>query len=364
MIKKHFWLGMLIVALAFGMMVVGCDDGSGGGDDDGDGGGGDGWWTWVSSQKDGNYVSTANVSITPTADNTGCAVIVTGTANSNGYNWATQVGKDYTAKVGKTYKVSWKWKAEDSPFQQVTIRYAQQKDNRNDAKYQFGTNTNKLTIPTTEETKTYTFTMPANCYMTFTFEIGEDTGSFTISDFKVEEQAASSNDDEITLGSWTYSAWGDKNDGGTSTITMSESSGAITISGNITLAYQHGYAGCSAIPNATELASLKTAKSISFKVKGDGKTYRFELPQSDITDYSYYRYRFTAPSTETTITVNLQSGSGTNNLTNPGWGQSSVSNGKAFDKSKVTNIQWVTNDQNYTAAPFSLTISDLTLHQN
>jgi hypothetical protein len=167
-------------------------------------------------------------------------------------------------------------------------------------------------------------------------------------------------EDEITLGSWTWSAWGDESNGGTSTAAISESNGVITFSGNVTLAYQYGYAGCSAIADAAELAKLKTAQSISFKVKGDGKTYRFELPQSDITDYSYYRIKFVAPVTETTITVNLQSG-GTNGLSNPGWGQSSQ--GKAFNKSNVTNIQWVTNDQNYVTGPFSLTIRDVTLNQ-
>ena len=357
-----FLLGMLVMVVTFGMTVIGC-----GGDDDGPGGGGDGWWTWASTQANGNHNSTANVVITPTADNTGCAVIVTGTANQNG-NWATQVGKDYTAKAGKTYKVSWKWKADSAVFKNVTIQYGQQKDYRNETNYQFGTNTNKLTIPITEETKAYTFTLPTNLndYITqFVFRIGEDTGSFTIRDFKVEEQAASGNDDKITLGSWTWSAWGDEGNGGTSTAAISESSGVITFSGNITLAYQYHYAGCMALPNATELANLKTAKSISFKVKGDGKIYRVELPQSDIPDYSYYRCRFTAPTTETTITVNLQSG-GTNGLSNPGWGQSSGSNGKAFNKSNVTHIQWLTDDQNYAdvVGPFNLTIRDLTLNQN
>ena len=349
--KKTVWI--MAAALALALTATAC------GDDDG--GGSAKWWTYVSTQANGGYNATAKVSITPAPDNSGCAVTVTGTANSSGNNWATQVGCNYTATVGKTYKVSWKWQANDTPFQKVSIRYAQQTNYKNDEAYQLGTDTNMLTIPTTEETKEYTFTMPAKCYKNFAFNVGEDTGSFVITDFKVEEQAASGNDDDITIGSWTWSAWNDKNDNGTSTITMSETSGAITINGNITLAYQYGYAGCTATPDTTELAKLKTAQSISFKVKGDGQTYRVVLPTSDITDYSYYHYRFTAPTTETTITVNLQS-SGTNSLSHPGWGQSS--NGKAFDKSKVTVINFQTGDQSVTARAYSLTISDLTLNQN
>jgi hypothetical protein len=35
MVNKRLWLGMLALALAFGMAVIGCDDGSTGGDGDG-----------------------------------------------------------------------------------------------------------------------------------------------------------------------------------------------------------------------------------------------------------------------------------------------------------------------------------------
>ena len=343
--KKTVWL--MAIALAAAVVFTACDDGSGGGTPP------VGWGTWVDAS------STAKVNMTPTADKQGCDVTVTGTANTPDWNnWKADVRYNYTATVGKTYKVSWTWKADSTPFQNVTIQYIQQKDYQNGEAYQFGTGTNMLTIPTTEETKEYTFTMLANCLTHFTFMIGADTGSFTISDFKVEEQAASGNGDDITVGSWTWSAWGDQNDNGTSTAAVSESSGAITISGNITNAYQYGYAGCSAEPNATELAKLKTATSISFKVKGDGKKYKVVLPTSNITDYSYYYYQFTAPTTETTITVNLQ-GSGPNSLSKPSWGQGN------FDQSKITGINWENNiDLNTQGGTFSLTISDLTLNQN
>jgi hypothetical protein len=176
---KLFGLIALVAIIGFSFAACGGDDDGGGG-----GGGGVNWWTWVSTSTDGGYDSTSQVAITPTSNNTGCDVSVTGTANNNG-NWASQVVCDYTATVGKSYKVSWKWTADGKPFTNVTIRYAQQKDYQNDSAYQLGTNTNRLTIPVSEETREYEFTMPDNCLSNFTFQIGEDIGSFKIRDFKV-----------------------------------------------------------------------------------------------------------------------------------------------------------------------------------
>jgi len=149
------------------------------------------WWTWDAStdQAGITYDSTTRVTITPTDDNSGCDVTVAGTANHEDENWASQTGRNYIAAVGKTYRVTWKWKADNKPFQNVTIRYAQevQQDGIGDEYYELGTYKNKLTIPVNEEAKSYEFTMPGNCFMSFAFMIGGDTGSFTIRDFKVEE---------------------------------------------------------------------------------------------------------------------------------------------------------------------------------
>ena len=174
--KKTVFLGLLIIALVFNF--IGCDDDSGSKTN---------WWIWESTVKEASYDTTAKISISPNSNDSGCDVTVTGTPNPTNYNWATQVGYDYTATVGKTYKVTWKWVANGYTFENVTIRYAQQKNYQNDSAYQFGTDTLRLTIPTLEETKTYQFTMPDNCFMNFTFNVGEDTGSFKILNFKIEE---------------------------------------------------------------------------------------------------------------------------------------------------------------------------------
>lgn len=176
--KTKLWLVMLALVLAFGMTVVGCEEDSTVNSSK--------WWTWESTQKESNYDATAHVRITPTSDDTGCNVKVTGSPNKIYYNWATQVGIDYTATAGKTYKVTWKWQADTFSFDNVTIRYAQQKDYKNDSAYE-PSYLNRITIPTTEETRTCTFTMPANCFTNFTFNIGEDNGNFVIRDFKIEE---------------------------------------------------------------------------------------------------------------------------------------------------------------------------------
>jgi hypothetical protein len=172
------------------------------------------WWTWVSDKNNGDeYTSTAKVKIIPTPDNTGCDVTVTGTPNAIDRNWATQIDYNYTATVGKRYKVTWKWTADSKEFRYVAIRYTQQKDYKNDSYYQIDTDKNRLTIPTIEETKTYYFTMPDNCFMYFTFQVGADTGSFKIRDFKIVEVESWEGVDNgspltITLGHNQYESGG------------------------------------------------------------------------------------------------------------------------------------------------------------
>jgi hypothetical protein len=358
MTKKKFFMGLLVMVLTFGMTVVGCnnaptDDDDGSKDDDGPKYVTGSWGTWVATLTDGSYDSTANVNITSTS--TGCEVTVTGTANPADKNWAVEIYNNYTGTAGKTYIATWKWQAQESSFENVTIRYAQRLNKEHDEYYQFGTFTNKLTIPVSEETKKYMFTAPADCKLGFTFYIGEDTGSFIISDFKIVERTVS---DDITIGNWTWREFGDNENAGTSTIAMTRGAGAdsnkLTFSGNVMkIADYDGFAGFYAKPNNTELAKLKTATSISFKVKGDGKTYQLVLPTSDITDWDHYGTTFTASTTETTVTVNIS------DLTSPGWGQSQTI---GFNQNNVTMVKFQTNSG--ARGQFNLTISDLKLNND
>ena len=193
-VLKLFGIIAFAAIIGFSMTACPTDEGN-----DSGGGGGVNWWTWVSTSADGNYDSKAQVAITPASKNTVCNVSVTGTANDYWYNWASQVICGYTATAGKAYKVSWKWAANDKPFTNVTIRYAQQKDFQNDEAYQLGTTNNRLTIPVSEVTVEYVFIMPDTdkCLSNFTFKVGEDIGSFKIRNFKIEAIKSSN-----VVGTW------------------------------------------------------------------------------------------------------------------------------------------------------------------
>jgi len=163
------------------------------------------WWVWDSSLSQGGFDSTTRVTITPIADRSGYDVNVEGVPNAEYYNWVSQVGRNYIATAGKTYRASWKWKTTDNkPFNKVTVRYTQEiPPDDTDILYEFDTNANKLTIPTIEQEKIYEFTMPENGNTQynpyFAFLVGEDTGSFRIWDFRIEEVQLPSSIKRITF---------------------------------------------------------------------------------------------------------------------------------------------------------------------
>jgi hypothetical protein len=156
------------------------------------------WYTYESPgdvvDNDNTYVTTARINKKQeTSDKTGCEVQVGGTANPIGYVWATAVGCTYPATAGKTYKITWTWKAYSKPYSNVTFRYLWYKDYQERDEFRLGTDLYKLTIPVEKETRSYYFTIPSNAppgNTNFDFQIGADTGSFTISDFKIVEVKA------------------------------------------------------------------------------------------------------------------------------------------------------------------------------
>jgi len=162
------------------------------------------WWAWDSDLE--NNKSTTKTTIIPTADRSGYDVMVEGDEPNVPYlNWKSQINRTYIATAGKTYKASWKWQTTDGePFNNVTIRYTQENPpEETDILYEFDTNENKLTIPTSEEEKIYEFTMPeiGNTQYNhfFAFLVGEDTGSFRIWDFRIEEVKLPSSIKRITF---------------------------------------------------------------------------------------------------------------------------------------------------------------------
>jgi len=158
---------------------------------------------------------------------------------------------------------------------------------------------------------------------------------------------------EVVTAQWSsWNTFDDSSEGGTSNINLSETNGVFSISGNITNdATYVGYVGWTFEPNNATLNALRTATSISFKITGDGKTYRLILPTSDITDYCYYSASFsTTFDTETIITVYL------GNFTQPNWGVQ-----KAFNKPLIQNVQFQTSDGDL--GYFNLTINDLKINK-
>jgi len=159
------------------------------------------------------------------------------------------------------------------------------------------------------------------------------------------------NDDgTITVGDWTWFGYGDDANNGDSTITMTESSGTLTFTGELRPGYQNPFAGFWATPNAGMLESLKTAASIKFDFKGDGKTYKFILLTSDITDWSHYETTFDTTNEWETVTIDMI------DLAQPFWGEE-----KDLNQNLVELVKWQTNDG--ATGTFSVSIRNLTLIQ-
>lgn len=143
--------------------------------------------------------------------------------------------------------------------------------------------------------------------------------------------------------SWTWGSYDDSN-----AITVSGTAGTHSITGNVT---DNGYVHWYTMPDYITLTNLRAANSISFKIKGDGKTYKVFLPTKDIMDYSSYFAAFpTTNGVETTVTLNL------GDFAQPNWGVR-----KPFTKSAIQNISWSTNDG--ALGSFSLTIRDLVINK-
>jgi len=147
---------------------------------------------------------------------------------------------------------------------------------------------------------------------------------------------------------WSWGTYDDRLEGGHSTISITESSGTVTFTGGLNTGIEWPYAGFDAYPNEEMLELLKTAGSIRFDVYGDGRTYSFRLPTTDITDYCYYEKEFT-PTANTWQTITI----GVNELEQPEWGSPT-----SFNQNQVGWIQWGIIGN---LGSFSVKIKNLTL---
>jgi len=95
-----------------------------------------------------------------------------------------------------------------------------------------------------------------------------------------------------------------------------------------------GYAILVASPDAATLGQMRTMRSFSFMVLGDGKRYEVMIPTTDTNvAHNHYRFSFTAPAgVPTRITVNVPT-----NLSQLDWGGHGV---VPFNQRNVQNFQF------------------------
>lgn len=143
--------------------------------------------------------------------------------------------------------------------------------------------------------------------------------------------------------------------GGSSTIQITAAAESIdgaeymvvTASGSVTKQYQYGFAGLIAQPDEAALAALKAAKGISFKMEGDGLSYRIRVETSDIADSDYHGY---VVSTKKGKTIELRIPY--SKMSQEPWGAR-----KSFDPAKITKVSIQTIGQPIKA--FSFKVFDL-----
>jgi len=154
---------------------------------------------------------------------------------------------------------------------------------------------------------------------------------------------------------WEWAVNGDEDNGGTSTITMTEGvengKPAYTFNGYITNEYQYGFVNVKVFPDEDTLELLKTAKGFSFKVLGDGDRYAVKITTSDIADFCYYEYAFeTIEGEAVEIVVPIDY------LLQPSWGQY-----KKFNQDKAMFIEYQTT-RNGSPGPFQFKLWDIKLY--
>lgn len=152
-----------------------------------------------------------------------------------------------------------------------------------------------------------------------------------------------------------WSLFDDKGDGGSSTIAkkseMVTIEGAevlaVTLSGTVTTKCPYGYAGATADGEPATIAALKEATGITFYTMGDGKKYRVRVETSDVKDYNYYGFVFTAPKgAPVKVTVPFSK------LTQEEWGAK-----KKFIAANASKVSFQTIGQPISA--FEFAIADL-----
>ena len=167
---------------------------------------------------------------------------------------------------------------------------------------------------------------------------------------------------QIIPGAWSWEAKtpADKTDGDQSICRLVQADEVIngetvhtySLSGTVSAAIQYGVAECEIIPDEATLELLKTAKAVSFKVKGDGKKYQFEAPISTVRDWGFHVYLFDATEEETEYVIQMRM------FMQPAWAEA-----VRFNQTRITKFIFKTkNATEGGPGDFSLKMWDLKLH--
>jgi len=162
---------------------------------------------------------------------------------------------------------------------------------------------------------------------------------------------------DSTATSWDWLVNGDKDNGGTSTINMTEGTQegmpAYSFKGNITNKYEYGFVNVKLYPDPKTLDILKTISAFSFRILGDGDRYAVKITTSDVTDYAYYEYAFdTIEGQPVTIIVPVDF------LMQPSWGKTV---GTSVNLEKAQFIEFQTT-RNGSPGPYEFKLWDVRLY--
>ena len=148
----------------------------------------------------------------------------------------------------------------------------------------------------------------------------------------------------------------DSSDGGVSTIVATEleidGKPAYNYKGNVPkegTAIDWPWVQVEVTPDEASLEALKKAKGISFMVKGNGAGYAVRYQINSVQDWAWHSYSFTAPATETRITVTM------NKFMQPSWGVY-----KRLTQDRFTLLSFV--PEGY-GIDYDVTIWDLQVHE-
>lgn len=145
----------------------------------------------------------------------------------------------------------------------------------------------------------------------------------------------------------------DSKDGGKSVVSLAEGTrdGAPSwlFKGQMNAGIQYPYAVLNFVPDAATKERLRNARTIRFKILGDGNRYRMEYRTSLVTDYGYHAFNFqtTAGQVQEIVIQNRQ-------FQQPGWAVS-----RSLDARRAEALAIIPDDALRGGPPFELLVWDL-----